>query len=134
MFTSDDVIVTALPGERYPVQVELLLPQPESETEPTLYHDFGLTLDEARELAKQLTEAADAVEEAGRHYVQVSFQSGADWRRYTYLDPSGALRPGDMALVDTAYGDNQIVTVVALGKGAYQGPYKALKARVEELA
>lgn len=134
MFTTDDIVVSALPGERYPVQVELFLPQPESDTEPTLYKDFGLTVEEARELAKQLNQAANVVEDALTFYVQVRFENGAGWRRYTYIDPSASLRIGDKALVDTTYGDNQVVEVVALGKGDYAGPYKELKGRVETFA
>jgi hypothetical protein len=63
-------------------------------------------------------------------YVQVVYV-GNEYKRYTYIDPSGDLEIGDFAVSD----NDSIVKVVSLGKGSYSGPYKALKKRLvtEEL-
>lgn len=122
--------VTALPGERYPVQVELMLSQPESEANPTVYTDFGLTVEEARELAEQLLVAARAVEDTG--LVQVEFTPLHT--RYTYRDPSGTLEVGDRVTV-SGIGRRHIGTVVARGRGDYTGEvYEEVTGKVVPLA
>lgn len=117
MFTSDDIVVTALPGENYPVQVELFLPQPESETTPTLYTEFGLTVAEAKGLIDQLTSAVSEIED--RSFVQI--EMGPYGSVHTYADPTGELQPGDRVTVSGA-ASQHVGKVIARGRGVYQGP------------
>lgn len=63
------------------------------------------------------------------HFVQVEFLNSSGYREYTYIDPSGVVKVGDLVEVDTVYGTS-IAKVVALGKGSYNGPFKSITARL----
>lgn len=125
---NDSIVVTPLPGELYPVQVELALPQPESGS--TLYTDFGLTVEEARDMAEQLLVASRTIEDT--RLVQVAFPPSA--LAYTYRDPSGELQVGDQVTVSGA-GRRMVGTVVARGRGEYTGEvYEEVTGKVVPLA
>jgi hypothetical protein len=66
-------------------------------------------------------------------YVQVRFQGSS--ALYTYLDPSGRLRPGDIVQVPTRYAEGNIATVEKLGRGNWSGSALKVTARLvkEEL-
>ena len=75
-----------------------------------------------------------------RSYVQVAYElpnEAQTWKRkYTYLDPTGELKVGDLVEAPTRYSDSQLATVVALGRGSYTGEPRAITARLtrEELS
>ncbi len=125
--------VDVIGGATYPVSVTLALANPD--TGDDLWREFCLTIEEARELACKLDEAAEEAEDAKRHFVQVEFGS----RRYTYLDPSGTLTVGDQVLLPpTGFGNSTTAIphrIVALGKApGYSGPYKNVLSKVVPLA
>ena len=69
-------------------------------------------------------------------YVQVKYlDRGALARRYTYRDPSGTLKVGDLVEAPVGYDGLQLAKVVELGRGKYSGPIKDIKIRIvrEEL-
>lgn len=76
----------------------------------------------------RLLDTIEALEDEN-HYVQVVFMGGSTGNRYTYIDPSGSLRVGDLVLA--GYADAP-AKVVALGKGSYEGPYKDLVCKLEK--
>jgi len=102
----------------------------EGQTEDQLVYD----LEEAEVLLKTLTEAVEALRESNTDYVQVVFASGyaasSTSRRYTYTDPSGAVKVGDWVEVRSG-NSTQIVKVVALGRGSWTGPVKPIIAKLE---
>lgn len=85
-----------------------------------------LTPEEARAVARRLLDIADEAENERRAVVQVIFRHHSNAQRYSYFDPSGKLRVGDLALTDLG----ATVEVVAIGRGDYEGPLKALTAKV----
>jgi len=101
--------------------------------------EYPLDVEEARQLAKELTEAADEIEE--RQFVQVRFNriarpaSAGKSPLYTYRDPSGTLQVGDLIQVPVAHSDEPAVVEVAQrGRGTYTGTIRTVAAKLEPRA
>jgi hypothetical protein len=96
---------------------------------------LALTIEEAEALARDLREEAAAERERRTNFVQVRFDFSA--YSYTYRDPSGTLTVGDRVEAPTKRQNYAAIgTVVALGRGHWDGPVKDVTARLtrEELA
>lgn len=119
MIYEDDFTIEIVPGSTFPIQVEVL-----DSRDGAIAATFGLTPTEARRLSDFLHESAEEYERLyDDTYVQVRFlpgTAGAQW--YTYRDPSGALSVGALVRVPTRYGPAKLAEVVALGRGAWDGP------------
>lgn len=86
--------------------------------------------DEAVELVEQLQACLDSLK---TRYVQITFalSPGSSSQTYTYEDPSGTLRVGDLVHAPTQF-DNRptLGKVVSLSRGNWQGRTKAVAARL----
>lgn len=92
------------------------------------------TLELAEQALESLTAAVADMREALVSYVQVRFNLDRNsvGQAYTYIDPSGKLKVGDLVRAPVYSGDFQTAKVVALGRGAWQGRCKTLAAKLTE--
>lgn len=91
---------------------------------------MNLTIAEARELAYTLIRMANEAEDNATRYVRVQFASSL--REYTYIDPSGTLREGDMVVVP-AGNTEKVVEVIGIGRGVFEGECKPVLGKAEIL-
>lgn len=117
---SVETTLAGLGGKSYPVYVKIGDEQ------------RMLTVEEAEELHRTVLRAAQEAEDSLTKYVQVKL--GNYSYPYTYLDPTGAVEVGDTVTV-SGTGRRAVGTVVALGRGSYQGHvYEQVTGKVVPLA
>jgi hypothetical protein len=116
-------------GGAYPIYLND--PQIDEE-DPTV--ELIYDLEEAEILLATLTDAVEQMREAELSYVQVSFGGmNSTGGRYTYSDPSGTLKVGDLVEVRTGSNEPRQVRVVGLGRGSWGGPVKPVIAKLERV-
>lgn len=123
----------------------VLVDDPRDTSYPIKAVDYALDLgaddelifseEEARELIEQLQKCLDKLK---KKYVQITFALGpnSSGMTYTYEDPTGELRVGDLVHAPTQY-DNRptLGKVVSLTRGSWEGRTKRIMAKLvpEEL-
>lgn len=88
------------------------------------------TREEAEELRDQLTDILEALSPS---YVRIKFDLSGNSAAmsYTYEDPSGELKVGDLVYAPTQYDDRPTLgKVVSLGRGTYTGRTKTVGSKL----
>jgi hypothetical protein len=100
--------------------------------------NLALNSREARDLSALLAALADGLDERDNRFVRVTFDNDGEAavlaRRYTYRDPSGTLVVGDRVVVPTRFMPEVEATVVARGRGDWDGETSDVIAKLERVA